>query len=448
MDYDLTIIGGGPAGYVAAIRAGQTGLKTAVVEKKHVGGMCLNWGCIPTKSLLESAKFYQKIKTSASKFGIEGIDKKAISFDWKKAVKRAKGNVRTLTNGVGFLLKKNGVEVIEGEAEILSETEISAANRTIQTKNMIIATGSYPESLPEEYPKDKIIEIEKLMEVESIPENIVITGNGPVAVEMAQFFAMIDKKVTWITFGDELIPHADKYIVDFIKKKFKREKIEIISDAVTGYEGDELVAGDNKIKVDMIINCRIRKAVLPSSKIDIKLDNGFIETKPTLQLADYNNIFAVGDVNGRAYLAHTASAQGIHAVNYINGVKKDMDISVNPFNMYSYPEVAQVGLTEEQVKEQDYDYKISEFPMSANGKALTEGETEGVVRLISENNYGEVLGVQIIAPHATDMIAEAATLMEIEGTIYDVAKTIHAHPTVSEIFMEAGFEAVDKAIHK
>lgn len=449
--YDLIIIGSGPAGYVSAIRAGQLGLKTAIIEKYVIGGMCLNWGCIPSKAIMESAKLFDRIGSDAARFGIDGIDKKALCFNWSKAIKRSDGIVKKLTTGVGFLLKKNGIEVIEGEAKILSANTITVNNRTIEAKNIMIATGSKSPIITNSI-EGLVIEPKNLFVDREMPDNIVVVGETPVAVELTQAFNLMGKKVTLVVPGERILPFADEYLVNQILAKLKKDRIKVIfNQSVTNTNGiwaNGVLSLEEEIPCDVIVNATRRKAILPPSDISFDLtDEGYIAVDSDMQTS-VKGVFAVGDVNGLSYYAHIGSAEGMHVVNFIKGVKQKLDLKKYPMNMYTVPEAAQIGLTEAEVKAEGYDYKISEFPMSANGKALTEGHLEGAVRIISENKYGEVLGVQILAPNATDMISEAAAYMELEATVYDIAQTVHAHPTISEVFMEAGFEAVDKAIHK
>ncbi len=450
--YDLIIIGSGPAGYVSAIRAGQMGLKAAIVEKEFVGGMCLNWGCIPSKAIMESAKLYHRIGKDSARFGIDGIDKSSLSFNWNKAVKRSDGIVKKLTSGVAFLLKKNGVEIIEGEGRIINPFTVSVNNRTMEAKHIMIATGSKSPEIACKI-QGLVVEPKELFKERELPQNIVVVGETPVAIELAQAFNMMDRKVTIVVPSSQLMPFADQYIVDQILAKLKKDKINVYynvaMDSLEGiYDNAKLLIENQEIDCDIIFNARRRKAILPPANISIALDeNGYIAVDENCK-TNVDSIFAVGDVNGLSYYAHVGSAEGMHVVNYIQGIKQKLDLKKYPLNMYTVPEAAQIGFTEKELKEQGVDYKISEFPMSANGKALTEGTMDGFVRILSENKYGEVLGVQIMAPNATDMIAEAAAYMEMEATVYDVAQTVHAHPTISEVFMEAGFEAVDKAIHK
>ena len=432
--YDLIIIGSGPAGYVAAIRAGQVGLKTAIVEKTQIGGMCLNWGCIPSKSILESVKLYQRILKDSGRFGIDGIDKKAISFNWNKAIKRSDGIVKKLTSGVEFLLKKNGVDISVVE------------NRNLEAKNILIATGSTSPSIENLF-EGLVIEPKELFKEREIPANIVVIGKAPVAIELAQAFNLMDKNVTLISDTGGIMPKADPYISDFILNKINKDRIKVIFNIAIDstkniWKNGKLTVNNDEIPCDVI-----RKANLIKSDIQFEMENGFIKVDEDLETS-VKGVYAIGDVNGLSLFAHVGSAQGLHVVNKLKGIDTKLDLSKLPMNMYTTPEAAQIGLTEAEVKEAGYDYKSSEFPLSANGKAQTEGASEGFVRILSDKKYGEVLGVQIVAPNATDMINEASAYMQLESTVYDIAQTVHTHPTVSEVFMEAGFEAVDHAIHK
>lgn len=447
MEYDVIIIGSGPAGYVAAIRAGQVGLKTALVEKNEVGGMCLNWGCIPSKAIIESAKFFDRM-SQAQEFGIDGVDPEKLTFNWGQARKRATKIAKKLTGGVEYLLKKNGVEVIKGEAKIISKNSISVNHRSIEAPNIIVATGSYPRKMKADIPEDKVIELEYLYDLEELPDSIAVVGQGPVAVEMAQFFSMINKKVTLVSPDKTLIPFADQYLNDYIYNRLKKDKVDMVFEKeVKEYKDGKLIVGGQEIEAEKVLNASLRNGVIPPMDIDLEIEQGSVKTNEDLQ-TNYDSIYAIGDVNGKSYLAHVGSAQGLFVVNHIKGIKEEMKLSNYPLNIYTSPEIAQVGLTEEELQEEEVSYKISEFPLSANGKALIEGYKDGNIRILSEKKYGEVLGVQIIAPNATDMISEASAFMQIESTVYDVSRVIHAHPTISEVFMEAGFDAVDKAIHK
>jgi len=447
MEYDVVIIGAGPAGYVAAIRAGQVGLKTAIIEKMYLGGMCFNWGCIPSKALLESAKMLDKVK-HADEFGIDGIFEHKITFNWGKAKARSKRITGKLSTGVNYLLKKYGVDVIYGTARIGTDHSVYVEDKKYSTKNIIIATGSKPKVMDKSLSNAPIVEMEKLFALESIPENIVVTGNHVSAVEMAQFFKLIGKKVTLIANSKYFMVGLDEYLISTITKKLKSDDIDLIlNEYPEKYENGELLVNGFKIKCDLLLNINSRKAIIPESDIPLELtERGFIKTSNQFETS-IKGVYAIGDVAGKSFVAHVASAQGIYIINTIKGIKSNFDSTTYPINMYTVPEIAQIGMTEQYIQEVGIDYKISEFPLSANGKAMIEGNTEGFIRMISDKKFGQILGIQIVAANATDMIAEASAFMNVEATVYDVAKTIHAHPTVSEIYMEAGFDAFDHAIH-
>ncbi len=431
MLYDVIIIGSGPAGYVAAIRAGQTGLKTLVIDRKYIGGMCLNWGCIPTKSILESAKLFKRIKNEASEFGIGGYNPDDLSFNWAQAVKRSKGIVQKLGKGIEYLWKKNGVEFLMSDAKILSPTEVEADNRIYNTKNIIIATGSRPvkQSL---FPD--AIELEDFFLLDNLPEKPALYGRGAIILEFAQLFSMLGKHPTIISTGSPLIPKLDAHLEAYVIRKLKKDKIAVIPQADIRFDADGVHHGDSILEFDAVINCNLREAVLPASDVVLTQKEGYLDVDLRYRTS-VPNIFAAGDVNGISYLAHAASAQGLSIINLINGIE-DEKIPDYPINIYSEPEIAQLGLTEAELKDSGMDYKVKEMPLSANGKALAEGTSEGFIRLLFENKYRQVLGVQIVAANATDLISEAGVLLELEGTVYDLARTVHAHPTIAEVFMD------------
>jgi len=448
MLYDLIIIGAGPAGYVAAIRAGQLGMKTALIEKKEVGGMCLNWGCIPTKALIESAKFYKRIQT-AGNLGIDGIDPEKISFNWTQAKKRSDHIVQKLTAGINYLLRKNSVEVIRGEARINTGRTVTVGNRLLETRNILIATGSYPAPLDFDVPEGKLVQVEHLLNIKELPSRIILVGHGPATLELAQFFSLIDKELTVVCPADNVIPGVDEYLRQYILKKARSQGIRILENArITNVTKDHIRINDTEVGYDLVINCSWRRGIVPPSDLDLRPDGQNFIPVDEFMHTGIPGIFAAGDVNGLSYLAHAASAQGVFVVNHIQGVEGSMNIKRYPINIYTVPEIAQIGLTEAEIREKEIGYRIGEFPMSANGKALAEDAAEGMIRILSGKKTGEVLGVQIIAANATDLIAEAAAFMSVEATVYDVARTVHAHPTVAEVFLEAGMDAADKPIHK
>jgi dihydrolipoamide dehydrogenase len=446
MDFDIIIIGAGPAGYAAAIRASQLGMKTALIEKDRIGGMCINWGCIPTKSIIESARNFSKAGR-ISEFGIDGIDISKLTFNWQKVKVRARDISSKMSTGILNILKKNGVELITGDAFIASDKSVIIDNRNLKAKNIIIATGSSPAEITETFDEGYVVNMNRLFELEDLPEHVVIYGKGGIAVEMAQFFNLIGKSVSLITDGQKMLPAFDERLQSYIMKKLIDDGVNVItSGKIERTEENKIYVSDKSITCDRIINCSFRNAVLPNTALNLELNDwGFIKTNDNFETSE-ENIFAIGDVNGKSYLAHIASAQGLWVINKIKGIQFDFNVLNFPLNLYTVPEMAQIGMTEKQLEEEGIEYKISELPFSANGKALIEGSAEGFMRLLSDKKYGQVLGVQIVAVNATDMIAEASAFMQVEGTIYDVAQTIHAHPTISEIFTETGFDAMNKAI--
>ena len=439
MDYDLIIIGAGPAGYVAAIRAGQAGLKTAVIEKKHVGGMCLNWGCIPSKAMLESAKYFARLGMAAD-FGVDGLDPKKLTFNWEKGVKRSERIVRRLTKGVEYLLKKNNVETITGTASVEAADTVVVDNRKLTAKNIIIATGSYPRPLPFKVHENKILNLESFFSMKEIPRKLLVVGEGPVSAEVSQMLALIGRDVTLMKTAEKVFPALDDYLNTYITRRFDSLKIKVI-EGTAGYDAVNLD------EYEGVVNCMPRRGIKPTGALNPEEKESFYVTDDHF-MTSVSGVYAVGDVNGRSIYAHAASAQAMAAVNHILGITETMQTDRVPLTIYTDPEIAQIGRTEQQLTAEGVEYKVNEFPLSANGKALTEGQPEGVLRIISEPKYGEVLGVQIIAHNATDLISEAAAYMAVESTVWDVAHTMHAHPTISEVFLEAGADAIGKPVHK
>jgi dihydrolipoamide dehydrogenase len=440
MDYDLIIIGAGPAGYVAAIRAGQAGLKTAVIEKKHVGGMCLNWGCIPSKAMLESAKYFSRLGM-AGDFGVDGLDPKKLTFNWEKGVKRSERIVRRLTKGVEYLLKKNNVETIAGTASVEAADTVVVDRRKLTTKNIIIATGSYPRPLPFKVKEEnKILNLESFFSMKEIPDRLLVVGEGPVSAEVSQMLALIGKDVTLLKTAEKVFPALDDYLNAYISRRLDSLKIKTL-EGTGGYDSINLDDYEG------IVNCMPRKGIKPTGALRAEESESFYVTDENF-MTSVSGVYAIGDVNGKSIYAHAASAQALAAVNHILGITETMNTERVPLTLYTDPEISQIGRTGQQLEAEGVEYKVNEFPLSANGKALTEGQPEGVLRIISEPKYGEVLGVQIIAHNATDLISEAAAYMAVESTVWDVAHTMHAHPTISEVFLEAGADAVGTPVHK
>jgi dihydrolipoamide dehydrogenase len=445
--YDLIIIGSGPGGYVAAIRAGQLGMKTAIVEKTNIGGMCLNWGCIPSKNMIWNARIFERI-TKASNYGIEGIDLNALSFNWKKAISGKDRIVMRLVKGVEFLLKKNKVEIIKGEAKLTGANTIRVGDTDYEAKKIIIATGSRPERKPiADVPSEMIVEMDDFFRRETIPEKFLVLGGTPTACEIASMLRYLGKKVAMVTQEKTLIPGMDSSVIKFVTEKFRKIGISVhFGKQITKHGDGGVYVGDEFVECDMILNCSERLAILPQiENVDLELTDGFIEVNEFMQ-SNVPNIYAIGDVTG-TMCAHHASAQGSCAVNHIAGVETPIDYGKVPINIYLDPEIGSVGYTEEQLIEQGIAYKKGEFPVSVNGKAMAENNTEGFVKVLADEKYGEVLGVHIVSAHAIDMISEAVLAMQLEGTIEDIGRVVHAHPSMSETFLEADFAAMDKPLH-
>lgn len=448
MEYDVIIIGAGPAGYSAAIRASQLGMRTAIVEKKYIGGMCMNWGCIPTKSIIESARLFDRMK-SASEFGVSGFDPSSLAFNWSAAKSRSVKITDKLVFGINYIMQRNGVQIIYGTARLgTDKTVVVDDDKVYKAKNILIATGSKPKAMDPINGDPPIVDVENLFTTTELPENIVVTGNHASSVELAIFFRLIGKNVTLVTNSSYFMDGMDEHLIEYIKKKLETDKIQLVHDRyLTSYHSGKLKAGEVEIPCDLIVNCNSRKAIIPESDEPFRLtERGFIYTDHEFETS-LKGVYAIGDVTGKSFVAHLASAQAVYAINTIKGIKSTFVTEEYPINLYASPEVAQIGLTEKQLKAEGIDYKVTEYPLSINAKALIEGNTEGFVRMLSDKKYGQVLGVQMVGANASDMIAEAAAFMSLDGTVFDVAQTIHAHPTVSEIFMEAGFDAVDFSMH-
>jgi dihydrolipoamide dehydrogenase len=445
--YDVIIIGGGPGGYVSAIRAAQLGMKTALVEKGKLGGMCLNWGCVPSRRLMESARLFDRIR-NASSFGIDGVEAKALTFNWKKAIAEKDRIVAKLVKGVEFLMKKNKVDVISGEAALAGGTEVRVAGESYGVGQIILATGSRPDRGPlRALPEGLVIEIDELYKRDSLPRNIIVAGGDTVGAEMASMLNLIGKNVTVVAPEPRFLPWLDRSLSDFVADKFQRSGIRaLLQTDFRGANGNVVQAGDENIETDMVVNCSRRRAVLPPlESVPLDLEDGFVAVNEYLQTS-VPSVYAIGDVTGRIF-AHVAAAQGVCAVNHMAGLKEPMDYLRTPAVIYMDPEIGSVGFSEEEVKNSGTEYLKGEFPMSVNSKSVVEGNTEGFVKVLAEQKYGEILGIHVVASRATDLISEAVMCMRTEGTLDDLARVVHAHPTVSETVLEAGYKAMGKPLH-
>jgi len=444
MIYDLIVIGGGPAGYVAALRAGQLGLKAALIEREKVGGLCLTWGCIPTKALIESARLFQRMG-QASQWGIGGFDPSVLRFHWPVAVQRALGIAAGLGKDIEARLRKHGVELIQGEATILASGSVQVDGRSLATRAILIATGSRIDTTHLPLPRERVWTPRELLRQSGLPETLAIYGQGGNAVELAQLLRLTGHEVALLCPEERLLPEFDPILEDALAARLVRDGVRIEGDiSLDGYEDGQVCSGALRIPAEAIVIATQRKAVLPASHVALKTQEGFLCTDASLQTS-VPGIFAAGDVTGRASLAHAASAQGLFVVNRLKGHRTPWELDHYPLTVYAIPEAAQIGATEARLRSRGIPFKASLFPMSANGKALAEGQAEGFVRILSDPATGRVLGVQILADQAADLIAEAAVLMRMEGTVFDLAGTAHAHPTVSEVFLEASLAATRPA---
>lgn len=453
-DYEVAVIGGGPGGYVAAIRAAQMGKKTCIIEKDSLGGVCLNRGCIPTKALLRSAEALKEVRESKI-FGVIDADVSKAKLDMNIVQERKNDIIKKLTGGVSGLLKANGAEIIKGEASLVDRNTIRIGDKVITSDYIIIASGSDAKSLPVPVSSDaEIWTSTEALDMKEIPESIAIIGGGVIGIEFAYFMASAGAKVSVVEFLDRILPMVDEEITAQVSDMLKEMGVSIYTGAkVTEIAGKKVIfEKDGKIQNVEGEKILVSVGRIPNTKnlnleaIGIKTEKGSIATDNSLK-TNIDNIYAVGDINGKAMLAHVASMEGIAAVENICGHSYFMDYDKIPSAVYISPEIACVGLTEQQAREKYKNVRVGRFPLSANGKAAVAGEARGMIKVIVEPTYNEIVGVHIYSIHATDMIAEAVVAMNLEGTAEEVAMSIHPHPTVSEIMHEAFHAAKDRAIH-
>lgn len=461
MKYDVIVIGSGPGGYVTAIRASQLGFKTAVVEKESLGGVCLNWGCIPTKALLKSAQVYEYLK-HVDEYGLkaESIDK-----DFEAVVKRSRGVAEGMSKGVQFLMKKNKIDVIDGFGKIKpgKKVDVTGADGKVteySAEHIIIATGARSRELPN-LPQDgeKVIGYRKAMVLPKQPESMIVVGSGAIGVEFASFYNAMGTNVTIVEFQPTLVPVEDKDVSKQFERSFKKAGIKIMTNSAVesvDTSGDKVKAtvktkkGEEVLEADVVLSAVGIKTNIENIGLE---DVGIITDRDKILVNDYyqTNIpgyYAIGDVTPGPALAHVASAEGITCVEKIAGLHTEaIDYGNIPGCTYSSPEIASVGMTEDQAKEAGYELKIGKFPFSASGKAKAAGTPDGFIKVIFDAKYGEWLGCHMIGAGVTDMIAEAVLGRKLETTGHEVLKTIHPHPTMSEAVMEAVADAYDEVIH-
>ncbi len=461
MKYDIIIIGSGPGGYVTAIRASQLGLKTAVVEREELGGICLNWGCIPTKALLKSAQVYDYLKHVDS----YGLKAKEIDKDFGAVIKRSRGVADSMSKGVQFLMKKNKIDILVGNGKVKAgkKVDVTDADGKVteySADHVVIATGARSRELPF-LPIDgeKVIGYRKAMTLPKQPKSMIVVGSGAIGVEFAHFYNSMGTQVTIIEFMPNVVPLEDEEISKQFERSLKKSGIKVMtSSSVTKVDtsGKGVVAtvdtkkGEITIEADIVLSA----VGIKSNIEDLGLEDvGIVTDKDKILVNDFyqTNLpgyYAIGDVVPGPALAHVASAEGITCVEKIAGLNPEpIDYGNIPGCTYATPEIASVGLTEKQAKEEGYDLKVGKFPFSASGKAKAAGASDGFVKVIFDAKYGEWLGCHMIGAGVTDMIAEAVLGRKLETTGHEVLKAIHPHPTMSEAVMEAVAAAYDEVIH-
>lgn len=469
-EYDLVVLGGGTGGYVAAVRAAQLGLKTAIVEKEKLGGTCLHKGCIPSKALLRSAEVYATTRKSAD-FGIQVSE---VSYDFTKIQERKNSIIDQLQKGVEHLMKKGKIDVYDGIGRILGPSIFSPTPGTISVelnsgednamlipKNVIIATGSRPRVLPGiEVDGKRILSSDEALQLESLPSSILIVGGGVIGIEWASMFADFGVEVTVLEYGGQILPTEDDEIAKEASRLLKKKGVKIVTGArvlaETLQKNEEVsIQAEHKNEVKTFIAEKLLLSVGRVANVEgiglentnIQVENGYIKTNEYYQTKE-SHIYAVGDVIGGLQLAHVASHEGIVAVEHIADANPHpIDYSTVAKCVYSYPEIASVGLTEKEAKEKGYTVKTGKFLFKANGKALVFGDNNGFAKMVVDEKTDDLLGVHLIGPHVTDMISEAAIAKVLDAANWEVAHTIHPHPTLSEVIGEAALAVDGKAIH-
>lgn len=462
-DYDVFVIGAGPAGYVCAIRAAQLGLKTAIADKQFLGGVCLNVGCIPSKSLLKNAEVARILREGGKEFGFSFEN---LSLDFSAAVKRSRQVSNRLTKGVGFLMKKNNIDVFMGNARLTSAetveiTDEKGEKQEHKSKNIVVATGANA-IVPNGWTVDgdKVVTYWEAILQEKLPKSVIVIGSGAIGVEFATIWNSYGSEVTIVEMLPRIVPLEDKEVSSELEKAFKKrgikvqtnhkvEGIETTSDGVRVKVSSE--AGEKYLEAEQAL---IAIGFTPNSR-NLGLEELGVKTNPRGMIevddrmaTNVPGVWAIGDVTGKLMLAHVGSAQGIVCAENIAGVETVvLNYEMMPRATYCQPQVASFGLTEEQAKERGYEVNVGRFPFQANGKALGLGESTGWVKLITDARYGEILGAHLIGPEVTELLPELTIAQMMELTPAEIARNVHAHPTLSETLMEAAHAAVGHAIH-
>jgi dihydrolipoamide dehydrogenase len=462
--YQIAVLGGGPGGYVAAIRSAQLGLKTVLIDKDNLGGICLNWGCIPTKSLLKNAELFDQMKNHSEEFGIKF---QGLEFDFNKIIQRSRNISDRIVKNIEILIKKNKITRIRGFGKIVSPSQLDIFDPqgkkidSVRSDSIIVATGARPRSIPS-VPVDHkmIITSTEAMNLPEQPKELIVIGAGAIGIEFAYFYSVLGTKVIIIEMLDSILPIEDKEISLTLEKNFRKRGIEIFTNATV----EKAEVSGNKVKVTVKLAGKVMELeadkVLSAigvtgnvegfglEELGVELYKNHIKVDKSSFSTNIKGVFAVGDVIGPPWLAHVASAEGIHCVEKIKGINNPDIIYTNiPGCTYCQPQVASIGLTEQKAREAGYELKIGKFPFMASGKAFAIGEREGFVKLIFDSKYGELLGAHILGSEATELIAELGIAKSLEATAESIIKTVHAHPTLSESVMEAAGAAFGEAIH-
>jgi len=459
--YDVTIIGGGPGGYVAAIRAAQLDLKVALVEKEHLGGVCLNWGCIPTKALLRNAEVISLLgRGKEFGFTVSGVE-----ADFGAAVDRSRKVSQRLVKGVGLLMRKNGVEVVEGTGTLKAPNQVEVAlneggTRTLETHNVIVATGGQARTIPGiEVDGERVMTYREAIVLRKLPASMVVVGAGPIGMEFAHVWRSYGADVTVVEMLPHAVPLEDEEISKEIERAFKRRKVKLLTSTrvegvettddgvrvtVTGEKGAQVLEAERAL---IAIGVRPNSANLGLEDIGVQVERGNIVVDASMRTT-VPGVYAIGDVTGKLALAHVASAQGIVAAETIAGVETvTLDYEAMPRCTYCQPQAASFGITEAQATERGHEVKVGKFPFRPNGKALGLGEKDGFVKIVADAASGEILGAHLVGPEVTELLPELVLARTWELTPEEIARTVHAHPTLSEALMEAAHGVFGKPIH-
>ncbi|MBN1442078.1 MAG: dihydrolipoyl dehydrogenase [Planctomycetes bacterium] len=457
--FDVTVLGSGPGGYIAAIRASQLGRRVAIVESRHLGGVCLNWGCIPTKALLKIAEQYEFLQESSA----WGFEIPRSEVNWDRVVQKSRAAADRLSKGVEFLMRKNKIEVLRGRGRFLSANRILVEGPEqdgveVQTTHSIIATGGRPSTLPGIEPDGRsIITSKEAMVLPRIPKTMTVIGAGAIGLEFAYFYSVFGSEVTIVEYLPRILPGGDPEICEALARALRKRKIKIhTSSKVVGVQrqGEKVVTrvesggATSELESELaLVAIGVRGNVedIGLEEIGVRTEKGFIPVDGHCQ-TNVLGVYAIGDVIGPPALAHAASAEGILAVQHLAGKDPEpIDYHNIPACIYCHPQVASVGLSEPEAIEAGYDVQVGRFPFSANGKAVAVGETTGLVKIIGERDSGEILGAHIIGPEATELIGELALARSAELTVHDIHHAIHSHPTLSESIMEAAADWAGEA---